>query len=521
MGLVNLILGAIAAFLISTGIKKDPNLNNDKGNVSIQAPHELVRPQMDFDLLKEKAKKLLETPFVEIKSHTSKELASLPYDRYKNIRFLTERSLWRSEGNEFQIQFMPPGHLYNYSVNLNELIGSYYSRIPFLEEYFDWSEVGNIKLSPEIGHTGFKIHYPINTNEHTDEFAVFQGATYFRVVSKGQFYGLSARGISINTGMPNVQEEFPVFKEFWIQKPSGFDSKIRVFALMDGKSITGAYLFEITPGETSKSVVTAEIYLRRPVEKLGIAPLTSMFWYGENSQIPQGQAYPEVHDSDGLQFQTENGEVYWRPIDNPKKPNIHAIDLENPKGFGLVQRDRDFASYEDTNMKYQLRPSAWVEPESSLGKGQLHLFRFPTKQDSDDNVTLFWVPTNVPEVGESYHINYTISWNVSPPRKLGYVVATRTNYGKDGERQFLIDFKGDKLQSYTEENLPTPVVESWNEPTEVSNVSIIKIPETEKFRLSFQIPPKVGSKPTELKAYLKDKEDVISEIWITTWDNAN
>ena len=172
MGLLNLLLGAFAAFLIATGITKDPNV--DKGNVTIQSPHEIVRPKMDFGILKTKAKKLQESPYLEVKPHTSKELASLPYDKYKNIRFLTEKSLWRKDGSAFQIQFLPPGHLYNHSVYLNELIDDVYQGIPFLEEYFDWSEVGNIKLSPEIGHTGFKIHYPINTNEHTDEFAVFQ-----------------------------------------------------------------------------------------------------------------------------------------------------------------------------------------------------------------------------------------------------------------------------------------------------------------------------------------------------------
>lgn len=519
MGLVNLILGAIAALLIATGLTKDPNQTS--GNVTIASPHEVVRPEMDFSKLKSKAKKLLETPYVETKPHTSKELASLPYDRYKNIRFLTEKSLWRSEGSAFQIQFMPPGHLYNYAINLNELIGSNYKRIPFLEEYFDWTEVGEIKLNAEIGHTGFKIHYPINTNEHTDEFAVFQGASYFRVVSKGQAYGLSARGLSINTGMPNVSEEFPIFKEFWIKKPGLFDSTIYIYALLDSKSVTGAYEFEISPGEISKTVVTAEVYLRKPIEKLGIAPLTSMFWYGENSQIPQGQVYPEVHDSDGFQFQTENGEMFWRPLDNPKKPHIHQIETENPKGFGLIQRDRDFSSYEDTNMKYQLRPSAWIEPIESFGKGQFQLFRFPTKLDSDDNVTLIWTPNTLPEVGEPLNLHYTIFWNTNPPKKLGHVIATRTNIGKDGERQFLIDFKGDKLQNYSEETLPTPVVESWNEPVDVTNVVLQKIPESEKFRLTFQIPAKLGNKSTELKAYIKDKDEVITETWITTWDNGN
>jgi glucans biosynthesis protein len=521
MGLLNLLLGAFAAFLIATGITKDPNADKEKGNVSIQSPHEIVRPKMDFVLLKAKAKKLQESAYLEVKPHTSRILASLPYEKYKKIRFLADRSLWKKDGSAFQIQFLPPGHLYNHSVYLNELIDDVYQGIPFLEDYFDWSEVGDITLSPEIGHTGFKIHYPINTDEHTDEFAVFQGSSYFRIVSKGQTYGLSARGLSINTGIPNVQEEFPIFKEFWIKKPGISDSKILIYALLDSKSATAAFRFEIIPGETTKSVVSAEIYLRKPVEKLGLTPLTSMFWYGENSQIPPSQVFPEVHDSDGLQIQTNQGEMYWRPIDNPKKPNVHPIDLDSPKGYGLIQRDRDFASYEDANIKYHQRPSAWVEPNKSFGKGTLQLFRFPTKLDSDDNVTMIWVPDEIPEIGQPINVEYTIYWNVNPPKKIIYVVSTRSNQVKDGERQFFIDFKGESLQSFNERYLPTPVVESWNEPIDISNVNLQMIPESEKIRLSFSIPSKHSLKSTELKAYLKEKEEVISEIWITTYDHGN
>lgn len=516
MGLVNLLLGAIAAFLIATGLVKDAN--QDLANLKFNDSKEEVISEIDFERLKAVARELIKYPYVELKPHTSKELAALPYDRYKNIRFLTEKSLWRNEGSAFQIQYLPPGHLYNHAINLNELVGTKYKKIPYLNEYFDWSDVGKVKLKSEIGHTGFKIHYPINTDEHTDEFVVFQGASYFRVVSEGQVYGLSARGISINTGLPNAQEEFPVFKEFWIKKPGTFDSTIYIYALLDGKSITGAYEFEIKPGKVTKTKITAEIYLRRNVERLGIAPLTSMFWYGENSQIPQGQAYPEVHDSDGVQIKTENGETYWRPIDNPRKPHSQFIDLENPKGYGLIQRDKNFSSYEDTNMKYQLRPSAWIEPDISFGKGQLQLYRFPTNQDSDDNVTLIWIPSKLPNLGEPLHLSYTISWNDPEPENIGSVVATRTNISKDGDKQFLIDYKGGKLESFNDENLPTPVVEVSNETFEVSNISIQRIPESEKIRLSFQIPAKYANKTTELKAFIKDKNEIITETWISTWD---
>ncbi|MBP9887816.1 MAG: glucan biosynthesis protein [Leptospiraceae bacterium] len=521
MGVVNLIMGIVAAVLIATGIKKEEPVNpqEKRTKVEILEKHKIVERSFDYEELRKKAKELLSKPYKEPKKTITKSLAELNYDKYKDIRFLPEKSIWREEGSPFQLQFLHPGYIYDYNVLINEVKNSKSFPIYYNSSYFDFSAIQlKEKNSNEIGFSGFKVHYPINTDEHTDEFLVFQGATYFRAVSQNQFYGLSARGLATNTGMPYA-EDFPIFKEFWIKKPASKDESIKIYALMDGKSAVGAYEFEFIPGKITETRVKAEIILRKEVDRLGIAPLTSMYWYGENSEASHPSAYPEIHDSDGLLVLNANDEWIWRPLENPKKPTLNSFSSENVRGFGLLQRDREFSSYEDSEMKYHLRPGAWVEPEGDWGKGSVQLYRSPTKQDSDDNIGAFWVPDEMPKVGEALNLSYKIFWvNQNPNSKtIADVVATRVKPVPKETDSYIyqIDFKGGKLKG-VENPSDLEAVVTATESAGVSEITVQKIPETEKWRCSFKLTHKANSKPVELKAFLKKSDSVITESWTYT-----
>lgn len=521
MGVVNLIMGFFAAVLIATGIKKEEpsNIEDRKPKVEILEQHKIIERSFDYEELRKKVKELLSKPYKESKKSITKNLAELNYDKYKKIRFLPEKSIWREEGSRFQLQFLHPGYIYDYNVLINEVRNSKIYPIYYNSSYFDFSAI-QMKENTlnEIGFSGFKIHYPINTEEHTDEFVVFQGASYFRSVSQYQFYGLSARGLATNTAMP-YPEDFPIFKEFWIKKPSTKDESIKVYALMDGKSVVGIYEFEFFPGKVTETLVKAEITLRKEVDRLGIAPLTSMYWYGENSEANHPSAYPEVHDSDGLLILNANDEWIWRPLENPKKPTINSFSSENVKGFGLLQRDREFSSYEDSEMKYHLRPGAWIQPNGNWGKGSVQLYRIPTKQDSDDNIGTFWVPEEMPKVGEPYTFSYKIFWiNQNPNDKtIADVIATRVKPIPKELDSFLyqIDFKGGKLKGNELASELEAVITS-SEQGLISDITILKVPETDKWRCSFKLTVKANGKPIELKAFLKKDDSVVTESWTYT-----
>ena len=258
-----------------------------------------------------------------------------------------------------------------------------------------------------MGYAGFRLHYPLNTTEYYDELISFLGASYFRALGKGQKYGLSARGLAIDTAV-QTGEEFPVFKEFWLKKPLRKDSNITLYALLDSPSVAGAYTFIITPGLNTTVDVDAVLFPRKPIGKLGIAPLTSMYLFGENSKNRFDDHRPEVHDSDGLLVWNGNDEWLWRPLDNSKYLRVSSFSDNNPKGFGLMQRDRKPEHYMDFEAMYEQRPSVWVEPLDDWGKGVVQLVEIPSVQEIHDNIVAFWIPNQKIEPGKEYRFRYML-----------------------------------------------------------------------------------------------------------------
>ncbi|MGH8712404.1 MAG: glucan biosynthesis protein G, partial [Casimicrobiaceae bacterium] len=274
-------------------------------------------------------------------------LARLDYDHFRDIRFKPERSLWRAEGLPFELAFFHEGLNFRDPVKISEIVGNTVREIRFDPASFDYG-ANNIdpREMASLGFAGFRVHYAINSPKYKDEILVFLGASYFRALGKGQRYGLSARGLAVDTALASG-EEFPRFVEFWIRRPAAGASELTIYALLDSRRMTGAYAFVVKPGTDTAVDVKARIYTREYVSKPGFAPLTSMFFFGENQHPARDDYRPEVHDSDGLSIASGTGEWIWRPLVNPKRLLVTSFALTNPAGFGLLQRDRDFEHYED------------------------------------------------------------------------------------------------------------------------------------------------------------------------------
>ena len=296
------------------------------------------------------------------------QLRELDYDAYRDIRFRPEKALWRAEKLPFELMFFHQGRAVPEPVRINVVEPAGERVVAFDPALFDY---GKNKLDPQtlrgLGFNGFRVHYAINKPGYKDEVVVFQGASYFRALGKGQSYGLSARGLAVDTAAAEG-EEFPRFVEFWIERPRANATSLTIYALLDSRRVAGAYRFVLTPGAETTMQVTARLYLREKIGKLGIAPLTSMFAFGEN-QPGRDDYRPEVHDSDGLSIQLGDGEWIWRPLVNPRRLLVTSFGTTNPRGFGLMQRDRSPASYEDPEAQYERRPSAWIEPVGNWGAG--------------------------------------------------------------------------------------------------------------------------------------------------------
>jgi glucans biosynthesis protein len=395
------------------------------------------------------ARELAVRPFEDNAGQVPEILKSISYDQWRDIRFVQDKSLWRDEKLPFELQFFHPGLFYDRTVAINVVEKNVPSRLAFDTESFNYGRNGFAAQIPvDMGYAGFRVHTAINTKNYLDEFLVFLGASYFRAVGKGQNYGLSARGLAVDTAEPSG-EEFPFFKEFWIVKPGKKDKTIVIYALLDSRRVTGAYRFETTTGAETVLDVESILFLREPVAKLGIAPLTSMFIFGENSNPRYSDDFrSEVHDSDGLMATFENGEWIWRPLQNPKSLTVNVFDAPNIRGMGLMQRDTDYDNYLDLEAKYEARPSAWIEPKGDWGPGKLHLVQIPSPEEIHDNIVTFWTPQNNFELLQPIAFDYKLRW--APPKRIaspeGQVVFTRTGKGKkNNSRLFVLEFQGGKL----------------------------------------------------------------------------
>src|SRR5580765_4188444 len=246
-------------------------------------------------------------------------MAALDYDALRDIRFRPDRATWRADKLPFELMYFHPGKNFPDPVRINLADARGVKRVDFDTELFDY---GRNKLDPNklrgVGLAGFRVHYPVNRSNYKDEVLVFLGASYFRAIGKGQTYGLSARGLAIDTAVPSG-EDFARFTEFWIDRPGRADTALTIYALLDAKHLTGAYKFVLTPGAETVVQVSARLFFREAVAKLGLAPLNSMYFFGDNQPGGRDDYRPEVHDSDGLSVAYDNGDWIWRPLVNPKR----------------------------------------------------------------------------------------------------------------------------------------------------------------------------------------------------------
>jgi glucans biosynthesis protein len=446
----------------------------------------------------------------------------MTYDQWRDIRFKPDHALWRDEGLPFQVQLFHPGLYFERSIEVNVVDADGVKPFPYSTALFDYGKNKFAsKIPSDIGFAGLRIHYPLKSKDYHDEVAVFLGASYFRAVGRDNVWGLSARGLAIDT-VEASGEEFPNFIEYWLAKPTQGATHFVLYALLDGPTATGAYRFDITPGAETAMAVDCVLFARgtRPA-KIGLAPLTSMFFFGENTTRKFEDFRPEVHDSDGLLLHFAGGEWLWRPLDNPPRINVASFAMHDPRGYGLIQRDRDFGHHQDIETRAERRPSAWVEPRGDWGDGHVQLVEIPTGNEKLDNMVAYWVPATPPKPGAPLRFGYTLRWFVDAPERPpgARVVATRRDRGtidtsNDGYR-YVVDFEGDALRALDDASPPRAVVTATNG-AKVYDEHVYKNPVTGGFRLTFQIKPK-DEQPVELRAYLERNGDVLSETWSYVW----
>jgi glucans biosynthesis protein len=443
--------------------------------------------------------------------------ADLDYDGFRRVNFDAGQALWREEGLPFQIQPHHRGFLYREKVALHEVVAGQARPIPYRAAQFRFEGVQAPPPEADLGFAGFRLLTALNRPDHFDEVCVFLGASYFRAVGRGQAYGISARGLALGTATP-AGEEFPAFTAFWIERPAAQATSIRVHALLESANVTGAYLFDITPGDATLMQVRATLFARRNIARVGIAPGTSMFFFGP--QAPRlatedgaRDFRPAVHDSDGLMMRTGQGEQLWRPLTNPRALQGSGFQDSTPRGFGLIQRRRGFADYQDLEARYHLRPDLWVEPLDDWGAGEVHLVEIPTRSEIHDNIYAAWSPRAGLIAGQPAEFHYRLHWrgrsvDVAQLR----FASTRLGAAGGTARLFVLD---------STPLAPLPAAPPMEPQLQASAGTLRDIvlqpnPETGGWRLAFVLDP--GRAPVvELRARLKQGETALSETWLYRW----
>lgn len=460
------------------------------------------------------ARDLAQKPYKPPDNKLPDALKDLTYDRYRMIRFVPDQALWRADGLPFQLQFFHRGFYYMNRVDIFEVKDGVATPIVYSPSMFSFGDGPVPDIKTNLGFAGFRIHGPINRPDYFDEIGVFLGASYFRAVAKGLSYGLSARGLSLNTADPKG-EEFPNFRTFWVERPAKGASSIVVHALLDSESAAAAFRFTIRPGETTIYDIEATLFPRVQIEQIGLASLTSMYFFGANDRGGVDDFRPEVHDSDGVAIQNGWGEQIWRPVNNPADLQVSSFMDNNPRGFGLMQRQRDFRTYEDLEARYEKRPSAFVEPIGDWGEGAVTLVEIPTTTEINDNIVAYWRPRAPTRIKGEYAYTYRIHWGreIPKPLPLAKVVSTRIGAGPDETRLIVIDFAGENLKTIPPADTKAQVSAYKGK---VLNVVSHPNPETGGIRVSFQLAPG-GEKAIELRAQLMRGDDLISEVWMDRW----
>ncbi|MEM6548769.1 MAG: glucan biosynthesis protein [Pseudomonadota bacterium] len=450
-------------------------------------------------------------------------LADLNYDEYRAIRVNEPlRPLGQNGNRTFALDLLPPGHVYRDPVGITVVHRDRMETVPFSFDHFRFDPpyfegrdvVAEIGGTEGLNYSGFRLRHPLNSPDVLDEFVVFQGASYFRAVARNLGYGLAARGLALRTADPRG-EEFPVFRHFWVVEPEPGDREIVVHALLDSQSCTGAFMYEISPGETTVMNVRCKIFPRIELVQTGIAPLTSMYFFGPERRAGIDDFRDAVHDSSGLQMITGDGTRLWRPLSNPRRVEVSAFQDDNPKGFGLTQRSRDFDYYQDAEARYDLRPSCWVEPLSDWGPGAVMLVEIPVENEFNDNVVSFWRPEQPLLPMEAGHdFVYRLHWCDEPPDSAPMARIHATRVGRSihtSEAQaIVIDFRKGSV------NTDAVSPQAWVSTGEVKGLALRTLPGGDLVRASFKFFPGDATS-AEMQLYLRREDARASETWLYRW----
>ena len=516
----------ILAALASAAALSAPARAQDSGRPPAtpnNAPPEPRRGSFSYEAVVKQARELAARPFDATAPDLPEALKALTYDSYREIRFRRDKALWRESGSDYRLHLFHLGFLHDRPVQIHDVVDGNAIPIPYSMALFEFGKAQvPHKLPVSLGFAGFAVTTTVNDLKRQDELISFLGASYFRFLGRGHRYGLSARALAIDVG-GEQPEEFPFFRSLWLERPNAQSVDLVIHGLVDSPSVSGAFRFVVSPGQQTSVAVTATIIPRKPIARLGIAPLTSMFLAGEGDREQRTDFRPEVHDSDGLMLNTGNGDWIWRPIRNPKVLSISSFQDRNPRGFGLIQRDREFGHYQDLEAHYHARPGYWIEPAGEWREGRVDLIEIPTQNEAFDNIVCCWTPKEPLPPGQPSEFRYRIR-TISTTETLHALGQVQSSFAA-GEvvdeaagqvrRRFIVDFNAGDLEYYLSDPKRVTVATAVSRGSVAGTIVDANVA-AKGFRAIVDVTLGPGES-TDLSLFLRTAKHALTETWTTSW----
>jgi glucans biosynthesis protein len=470
------------------------------------------------ELLDAFARRRADEPFKAPEKKVDEALANLTYEQHNRaIVYKDDQAIWRNDNVPFRLEpYHTAGAIFAFPVELFQVEAGRATKIQYSADAFEFNAPAKAPATPaQSDFAGFHAQAQIDRLGVFRDFLRFLGATNFRAIASGQVFGVSARALAINTGQTGG-EDFPLFRSFWIERPRPVDQSLVVHGLFDSVSAVGRYKFTVTPGFDTIIDTEATIYPRRRIAYAGIAPIASRFFFGPSAAPKRRDFRPRVHDSEALAILNGQGEQIWRPLLNPERLQFSVFVDKGPRGFGLIQKERSFAAYQDTDAQFEKRPSLWIEPVGDWGEGSIDLIELPAPEEVNENIVCFWRPKDGLGPGIGHRYRYRMHWCWTPPieNRRASVSQTRIGETKSGDIAFIVDFANtERCDGCNPSAIATQVTASAGE---VRNARVAAGPEVGMQRLRFEYAPS-GSDPADLRAQLLVDGKAVSETWIFRW----
>jgi len=485
---------------------------------------DLSDKKFSFSDIKKEAENLAKNPYSPKKSILPDSIRKMTYNEYANMWLKPEHFLWQNDNLHYKVTFFPQGYIYDKGIDVYQIKNDSILDVPFKPDYIEYAgsaQFAKSQMPDNAGYAGFKILYKSPTAENPSEYVVFLGASYFRLIADNTSWGLSSRGISINSSIPGLVEEFPVFEKFWFQVPSSDSLTLTLYALLNGESVTGAYRFDISPGVQTTVDVQATLFFRKTDITLGIAPLTSMFWFSSYTKNHFYDFRPQVHNSNGMILKSAKNTI-WQPLTNYHDYPILISDHEEDSllSYGLYQRGREFDNYLDNVANYNTNPNIIIEPKEGFKKGKLRVAVIPAYNEWMDNVNTYWIPSEKLELNEPYNLKYSLICSLSEQKEKIQKVEL-TSVGNEildpASTLFVLSFSNtNNIQANA-----LKAVLNIPENVKIQSQPVVEnIPQNSTIRVAFQLkndklPP--NSKPYAIQCHLEKDNSILSEQWYYEW----